>query len=77
MAFSPKRWWQTIKKLPVSGLQVLVVSTMLLVSAALLLAVVLICSLLTILTRSRTLRPTHGWLSTLHGLGSKQDRSSD
>jgi hypothetical protein len=50
---------------------------MLLVSAVLLLVVVLICSLLMILTRNRTLRPTHGWLSTLHGLGSKPGRSSD
>jgi hypothetical protein len=50
----PNTWWQTIKKLPVSGLQALAVSTMLLVSGVLLLVVVLICSLLTILTRSRT-----------------------
>jgi hypothetical protein len=62
---------------PVSGLQVLAVSITLLVSAALLLVVVLICSLLTIPTRSRTLRPTHGWLSTLRGLGSRPGRSSD
>jgi hypothetical protein len=52
--FSPTQWWQMTKKLPVSGLQALAVSTMLLVSGALLLVVVLICSLLTILTRSRT-----------------------
>jgi hypothetical protein len=52
--FSPKLWWQMTKRLPVSGLQALVVSTMLLVSGALLLVVVLICSLLTILTRNRT-----------------------
>jgi hypothetical protein len=52
--FSPTLWWQTIKKLPVSGLQALAVSTMLLVSAVLLLAVVLTCSLLMTLTRSRT-----------------------
>jgi len=77
MDFSPKRWWQTTKRLLVNGLQALAVSTMLLVSAVLLLAVVLICSLLMILTRNKTLRPTHGWLSTLHGLGSKQARSSD
>jgi hypothetical protein len=50
---------------------------MLLVSAALLLVVVLICSLLTILTPSKTLRPTHGWRSTLRGLGSRRGRSSD
>jgi hypothetical protein len=52
--FSPKQWWQMTKRLPVSGLQALAVSTMLLVSGALLLVVVLICSLLTILTRNRT-----------------------
>ena len=52
--FVLKRWLLTTKRLLVSGLQVLAVSIMLLVSGALLLVVVLICSLLTILTRSRT-----------------------
>ena len=52
--FSHKPWWLTIKKQPVNGLQALAVSTMLLVSGVLLLVVVLICSLLMTLTRSKT-----------------------
>jgi hypothetical protein len=50
---------------------------MLLVLAALLLGVVLIYLLLMTLIRSRTSRPTAGWLSTLRGRGFRRGRSSD
>jgi len=49
---------------------------MLLVSAVLLLVVVLICSLLMILTRSKTLSQTLDWLLIPHGRGSKRGRSN-
>jgi hypothetical protein len=65
-----------VRKLPVSGLQALAVSIMLLVSGALLLVVVLICSLLTILTRSRTLKSIVDWLLIPHGRGSRPGRSN-
>ena len=57
-------------------LKALAVSITLLVLAALLLVVVLTCSLLMILTPSRTLRPTRGWLLTRRGRGSRRAHSS-
>ena len=76
MKFSPKQWWQMTKRLLVSGLQALAVSTMLLVSAALLLVVVLICSLLMILIPNKTLKQIVDWHLTPHGRGSRPDRYS-
>ena len=69
-----KHWLLTTKRLLVSGLQVLAVSIMLLVSGALLLVVVLICSLLTILIPSRTLKSIQDWLLIPHGRGFKRGR---
>ena len=74
--FFRKPWWQTIRKLPVNGLQALAVSIMLLVSGALLLVVVLICSLLMILIPNRTLKSIVDWLLIPHGRGSRRARSS-
>ena len=75
--FSPRQWLQTTKRLLVSGLQVLAVSTTLLVSGALLLVAVLTFSLLMILIQSKMLNPIVDWHLTRHGRGSRQDRFSD
>jgi len=58
MNFSLKPLWQMTKKLLESGVLALGVSITLLVSVVLWLAVVPICSLLMILTRNKTSKPT-------------------
>ena len=74
MKFSPRLWWQTTKRLLVSGLQALAASTTLLVSGVLLLVAVLICSLLMILTRNKMLSQTLDWHLTRRGRGFKRGR---